>query len=340
VGEEWSKVAPRVRVVTPVRVDPTGRRGPTKGQAQGSAWRRTSEGLYVPAEVGPASVEQRVVEQGVRLRRGAVTGWAALRLLGGGYFDGLDRDGRTPLPVTIAANGDRLRSGSGVDVRRVAIEESEVVVRYGVRCAAPERALFDAVRWAETLEDRVVAIDMAAAGELTSLRRLTSYTRTRRHVQGRVLVIQALWWADERADSPQEVRLRLIWRRRFSWPPPLVNHTVLDLSGRRLGTPDLVSVDLGMGAEYDGAEHRRRGRHRRDVRRLDDFQRAGLEIATFVGEDLDDEELVVDRLRATARRAGRLPRRWTVAPPGHSLDERLDHRDHMIALAEAGDANV
>ena len=105
------------------------------------------------------------------------------------------------------------------------------------------------------------------------------------------------------------MRLRLIWRRRFSWPPPLANRTVVDLGGRRLGTPDLVSEDLGMGAEYDGAEHRERGRHRRDVRRLDDFQRAGLEIATFVGEDLDDEELVVGRLRAARERAGRLPRR-------------------------------
>ena len=89
-----------------------------------------------------------------------------------------------------------------------------------------------------------------------------------------------------------------------------------------------------MGAEFDGAEHRTRERHRRDVRRLDDFQRAGLEIATFVGADLDDERLVVERLRATRARAGRLPRTWCLAPPGPSLDERLDDRDAMIALAE------
>ena len=54
--------------------------------------------MYVPVPVSPM-VEQRIVEHGVRLRSGAVTGWAALRLWGGGYFDGLDRDGRTPLPV-------------------------------------------------------------------------------------------------------------------------------------------------------------------------------------------------------------------------------------------------
>ena len=340
VSEKWSKLAPRVRVVRPVRIDPAGRTGPTKGQAQGSRWRRTAEGLYVPSDVGDGLVEQRIVEQGARLRCGVITGWAALRLLGGGYFDGLARDGHTPLPVQVAANGDRLRSGPGVDVRRVAVDEADVVIRYGVRCAAPERALCDAVRWAETLEDRVVAVDMAAAAELSSPRRLRAFAMSCRHLRERTCVIEAVGWSDERAESPQEVRLRLIWRRCFNGPAPLVNRTVVDLEGRRLGTPDLVSVALEMGAEFDGAEHRERGRHRRDVRRLDDFQRAGLEIATFVGADLDDERLVVDRLRATRDRAGRLPRRWGLAPPGTSLDERLDERDRMIALAEGTDVDL
>jgi hypothetical protein len=149
-------------------------------------------------------------------------------------------------------------------------------------------------------------------------------------------VFEALGWADEHALSPQEVRLRMIWRRSFSWRPPLTNRTVLSLEGRRLGTPDLVDETYRMGAEYDGAEHRKRARHRRDVRRLDAFQRAGLEIATFVGEDLDDEALVVDRLRATRERALQRERRWRLAPPGPSLDERLDLRDHLRALSEQG----
>jgi hypothetical protein len=334
VSTSWSAIAPRVRVVAPVRVDPTGRAGPTKAQAHGSRWRRTSEGLYVPSTVGDDLVEQRIIEQGARLSSGVITGWAALRLLGGGYFDGLGADGHSQLAIQIAANGDRLRSSPGVDVRRVRLPDEDVVIRYGVRCATPERAVVDAIRWGPTLEERVVAIDMAAAAELTSPRRVRSYLVARPGLHGRTDVVEALWWADQGAASPQEVRLRLIWRRRFSPAAPLTNRMVLDLDGRRLGTPDLVSEALEMGAEFDGAEHRNRGRHRRDVRRLDDFQRAGLEIATFVGEDLDDQELVVDRLRATAARAGRTPRRWKLATPGPSLDDRLDERDAMIALAE------
>jgi hypothetical protein len=340
MSERWSPVAPRVVVVTPVPIDPSGQTGPTKGRAQGPRWRRTSEGLYVAASVSDDLVEQRIVEAGARLRRGVVTGWAALRLLGGGYFDGLAHDGRTRLSVQIAANGDRVTSGAGVEVHRVAIDESEVVIRYGVRCATPERAVFDAARWSPALAERVVAIDMAAAAELTSCRRVCAFVMAHRDVHGRTLVIEALRWADEGALSPQEVRLRLIWRRKFSWSPPLTNHTVLALDGRRLGTPDLVDERLGMGAEFDGADHRHRRRHRVDVRRLDDFQRAGLEIATFVGEDIHDEDLVVDRLRATAARAGRLPQNWRLAAPGPSLDERLDHRDALRALAEGRDDDL
>jgi hypothetical protein len=330
----WSTKAPVVRVSAPVRVDRSGATGPTKGQAEGPLWRRTSSGFYVPAHVSDELVEQRIVEQGSRLREGAVTGWAALRLLRGGYFDGLASDGRTSLPVQVAANGDRLRSEDGLAVHRVEIDEEDVVIRYGVRCAAPERALFDAVRWSEDLVERVTAIDMAAAAEISSPARLRAFALAHRGTRGRMLVLEALSWASERAESPQEVRLRMIWRRRFSATRPEVNRVILDDAGRRLGKPDLVDPDLEMGAEFDGAEHRARARHRRDVRRLDDFLRAGLEIAVFVGADLDDEDLVVDRLQATRARAGRVPRRWKLAPPGRSLDERLDERDRMIAFHE------
>ena len=77
------------------------------------------------------------------------------------------------------------------------------MIRYGVRCASPERALFDAVRWARTLDERVVPIDMAAAAELTSPRRLTTYVLAQRDVHGKMLVIEACWWADECAASPR-----------------------------------------------------------------------------------------------------------------------------------------
>ena len=338
MSEEWSPVARRVRVVRPSRLDPGGRTGPTPGQSRGPGWRRTSWGLHVPADVGDDLVEQRIVEAAARLRTGAVTGWAALRLHRGGYFDGLDRDGRTRLPVDLALDSDRLRPQPGVRLHRNQVREDEVVIRYGVRCVIAERAVFDAMRWAPTLEDRVVAMDMAAAAELTSIRRVNAYTRAAARLPGRFDVLWALTWADEHALSPQEVRLRLIWRRAAGWPAPLCNPTLVDLGGRLIGMPDLLDVTSGVVGEFSGAVHRTAERHRRDVARESRFRDAGLEPFEVVGADLEDRDLVIQGMRAARRRARDQPRLWVVVPGGPSLDDRLDLRDHLRAVTEGDHA--
>ena len=62
-----------------------------------------------------------------------------------------------------------------------------------------------------------------------------------------------------------------------------------------------------------------------------------LEFATFVGDDLDDEQLVIDRLLATRERAGRLPRRWRLAPlrPEPRRAPRPSRRDDRARGARA-----
>ena len=78
----------RPGTVWPVGIDPWGTDGPTRGSARGPRYRRTSHGLYVPADV-ERTVEQRIVEAAALLHGwGGVTGWAALRWLGGYWFDG------------------------------------------------------------------------------------------------------------------------------------------------------------------------------------------------------------------------------------------------------------
>src|SRR5690242_3155835 len=59
----WDPIAPPIPdLVLPVRVDPTGRDGPTRAQARGPRWRRSSPGLYVPVGTPDDLVEQRIVE--------------------------------------------------------------------------------------------------------------------------------------------------------------------------------------------------------------------------------------------------------------------------------------
>lgn len=90
----------------------------------------------MPADVDSDRPEQRIMEQSVRLPDyGAVTGWAALRLAGANFFDGLDVDGSTrqPVPLAVGTTG-KVRGDGQVCVSREPLSPDEVVVRHGIRC--------------------------------------------------------------------------------------------------------------------------------------------------------------------------------------------------------------
>jgi hypothetical protein len=315
--DSWNlRADPPGELTRPVPVDPDGRAGPTKGQARGPSWRRTSTGLYVPSAVDRGRVEQRILEEAGRLGgRGAVSGWAALRLHGGGYFDGRGPDGRSALPVPLVVPpGTSLRCAHGIEVHRERLAPTEMTERHGIRCTTPERAAFDAARWAADLRSAVVALDMALAPGVVQLAGL------RRHVSAKVgwsgvrVVTRALDLVEPRSRSPEETRLRLIWCLDAGLPAPRCNWPVADASGRFIGSPDLLSEELAVVGEFDGAEHRSRRRQRDDARRDDLFRRVGLESFRVVGADLGDVPLVVDRIHAAASRAAasRAPRMWLI----------------------------
>ena len=332
--DEWRPRVSRVpSLARPVPIDPSGRLGPTRGQAGGRLWLRTSPRLYVDSRLRPDVVEQRILEAGVPLCAGYVTGWAALRWSGAAFFDGLAPDGRARLPVVLAANGDRLRSWPGVEVVRDCAVSGEIHLRRGLRCACPERALFDELRGG-SWHEAVVAVDMAVAAELTSIRRMRRYLAGRGGARGLRDAEHALDLAAEGSASPQETRFRLIWELEAGWDRPLLNRPIHDLAGRFVAKPDLLDPVRGVAAEYQGAHHRSRSRHARDVRRADDLRRLGLEYVEVVGEDLRDPALVVARLEQAAARAGRSPRAWALGPAPMPLDAVLDHRDALAELID------
>lgn len=332
----WDPGCPTARdLVRPVPLDPTGELGPTRARARGLSWRRTTIGFYVPAGVSDQRVEQRILEQAMRLGpTGAVTGWAALRLHRGGFFDGLDRDGVTRLPVSLVLGTDRRRPHPDVTLSREPLHGEEIVLRQGVRCVGVERAVFDEMRRTGDRREAVVVLDMACAAELTSIKRMRAHLAGRAGWRGVRLVQWALDHASETSRSPAEPRFRLIWEVDAGWPRPLCNRPVQDLEGRLLGVPDLIDDELGIVGEYDGADHRTRRRHRRDVEREAAFRRAGLECVTVVGEDLHEPALVVDRMQAARSRAGARPRAWRLGPLGPTLDERLDEQDQARSMVE------
>ncbi|MBA2955049.1 hypothetical protein GON03_11970 [Nocardioides sp. MAH-18] len=317
----WDPISPPVPpLVVPVRIDPTGRDGPTAKQSRGPRWRRTSPGLFVPATVDGATVEQRIVESHARAGpRAVLTGWASLRLQRANFFDGLARDGRTPLPVPIAANGERLASDEHTAVVRDVIPDDEVVVLNGMRCTRPERALYDEMQRIGELREMAVAVGSACAARLTSVGRMRLYAATRRWYRDVRLVKEAIEMAHEDCRSPQEHRFALIWEHDAKWSRPLVNRPVYDVDGRFIATPDLLDPERGVVGEYAGAGHRDLDQHAADIAREADLRDVGLEYVEVVGRDLRDPWRVVRRMQHAAARAVHLERRWVVGPAAWPL---------------------
>ncbi len=300
-------------------IDPSGVTGPTKRQASGPRFRQTSAGLYVPTSVSSEVVEQRILEQGQRIRSyGAVTGWAALRWRGATFFDGTSHGGTRTLPVPLVLGRARLQPDPRIQISEAQLERSERTYTGGIWCATVQRALFDAMRHAPNLRAAVVCMDMAAAGRLISVGLMAQYVALRPAWTGVPLVRQALVLASNDSLSPQETRMRLVWVVDAGFPTPLCNKPVFSLDGHLLGYPDLFDPEAGALGEYDGADHKDGKRHQRDVAREARYRDHGLEYFTVVGGDIRDRDLVVKRMVSTRQRARFDPpdrRRWTLEPP-------------------------
>ena len=316
-GHRWEPWCERPSgLVAPVRLDPRGVTGPTRGQACGPRWRQCGHGWYVPADVDQEVVEQRILEQSVRLpRRGGVTAWASLRWRGAAFFDGTEQGGRKALPVPMLGN---IRSDDRGQVSKAQFAPEDREVIDGVACATVTRALFDEMVRRGRLRPAVMAVDMAVAAGLVSIDEITTYVHTRAAWTGVPLCRKAVALAIDHSRSPQESRIRLIWILDAELPPPLCNRAVFNRAGRLLGYPDLFDPIAGLVGEYAGADHRDPDRHRADVAREELFRDHGLECFTVVGEDLHNHRRVAERMLAARRRARFLAAEscaWTLEPP-------------------------
>lgn len=310
-------------LVAPVRVDPSGLTGPTPKQARGPRYRSTSAGLFVPAAVDSDVIEQRILEQGGRLRgQGAVSAWAALRWRGAAFFTGNGLDGSV-LPVPLVLGPIHRRPDPRVALTNEQVFPAEIEEVAGLLCMTADRALFDEVRRVarSSVREAVVAADMTAAAGLITIRQFWDYALARASWTGVPLAREVAALAADGSWSPQESRMRLVWVLDAELPTPLCNHPVYDVSGRLIGIPDLFDPVAGLAGEYAGSAHRAAERHRRDVAREADFRDHGIECVTVVEGELRDRMRVAQRLRrAHARSRFDEPehRRWTLASPHSS----------------------
>lgn len=269
----------------------------------------------MPAWVDDQSVEQRIVEAAAHLPRyGGVTGWAALRWMGGRWFGGAGRDG------TLTTGDLHARGRPGVAICEEKVNPSELDVVDGLRVTTAVRSVCFAMRYAPSVRAAVAALDMAAYSDLVSIDELQDYALAHPGWTGIPQCRDAIPHADENAWSPTETDLRWTWSVEIGFPRPLCNRPVFDLAGRHIGTPDLIDPDLGVVGEYDGALHLAGARRAKDIRREAAYRAVGLECVTMVAPDRLDPTAFSERLRqaygrARARAGRGTGRGWSVEPP-------------------------
>lgn len=315
-----------------MRVDPDGIAGPTRGQARGGGWRRSSQGLYVPASVA-LTPEQRIVEAAAVLAADeAVTGWAGLRWLGGAWFSGADGQGALS-EVPLLARRDRA-APPGSTVSQEFLHPEQIRWHCSVPVTTAVRSVVHEMRFATSVGAAVTALDMACYSDLVSVAEVAAYVARLGPVTGIQQARDVLPLADENSWSPQETRMRGVWRQ-VGLAGALTNRPVFTLDGRHVGTPDLVEPRLAVVGQYNGTDHITLAGTATDVKKDAAFRDVGLEPVTMLVTDWTDLADYTARLRAAVRRAasGSTARAWTLDPPAwwtptHAVELRraLDER--------------
>lgn len=309
------------------RVDPRGERGPTKGQVDGRYWRAVGPGWFRPVEP-PASVEQRIVEASYRVPHdGGVTGWAALRWLGGRWFTGRDAAGSLlDIPITVLCT--HRNHTPGIRQSKERLRPSDLLRVDGLGITTAVRAVTYEMRHAESVVAAVSALDMACYNDLVSIAEVRAWVEAGKTWTGIQQARDALALADENAWSPAEVRFRLLWTQTGELGPLRCNVPIFDLNGRHLITPDLFDPEAGIVGEYQGEHHFEREQRRRDITRETLLRDHGLEYVERVAGE--DRTRFLIRLRSAYARVARqssAARRWTLdAPPSWTSTESVVQR--------------
>lgn len=302
-------------LVHPARVDRLGLNGPTPAQARGPHWRRVSQGLYVPASI-ERTPRQRILEASARLPVGAaVTGWAALHLMGAPWSDGMRADG-TIDPVPVVAPGRRIRPVAGLLLSEEQVTDDELVDVDLISATSAVRAVWFEARRARNLSQAVAWFDVAAAADLVSLAEAREYGHRLSGTTGVGQARLALAFASENCWSRTETTLRLALNLDGGLAGLVCNHPIFDRSGDFVATPDVFDPASGIAWEYDGEVHWQQ--RARDLQRETRLRRIGVETVSMVSADLRDTSELRARTEAALLAASRRPaseRAWTIVPP-------------------------
>jgi very-short-patch-repair endonuclease len=267
----------------------------TRTQLASTAWRRLFRGVYADASLPET---HGVAMAGAALiipASGVFGGRSAAYLLGAETL----AEPTTPVDV-IVPEADRFGPVAGLRVRRTSLPDSAIRSVRSYWCTTPLRTALDIARL-EQPPECVVALDVLLRRGLVDRERLLDAAHTLPPCRGRASGRRAVDLADERSESPQESRLRVLLRTAGLTPVP--QYVVLDAQGRFVARVDLAFPEYRIAIEYDGAWHAEPGQLARDRRRLNELVAAGWTVLHVTAADLHDASALIAKvLRVLADR--------------------------------------
>jgi hypothetical protein len=196
-----------------------------------------------------------------------------------------------PVPIIACTHGEAPHlDRRGVYVRRCDLPNYHRRVWKGVPIASAEWTIVELAEHL-SLVDLVVVIDCALHRRETTDECIRATMRKGR--RGVRMLRRALALADGRSESPWETLLRLL--HVLSGIPVEPQHELRDASGEVVYRLDLLIRGTRRASEFDGADHRTRDGHRRDLRRERLLLRHGIERFGYCAADVRDEALGIIR---------------------------------------------
>lgn len=273
---------------------PDPRDGPVRGHLRSTSWTRVSHGLYKPASELGGLREDLAAWALVLPASGCFTHLTAARLLGW-WLPPLPAD--LPVFASMSKAENRPRR-DGLRVSRHPVPPARHDLE-GLPVASPAEVLLACARDLGLLDvvlltEAAVHLDHCTADELVSA------SRSRRY--GAKMLGRALPWIDGRAESPWEVLLRIF--HVVCDIPVEPQHVVHDARGVFVARGDLWLRGTTTLHEYDGAVHRERAQHRKDLARERRIGAAGWTRRGYTDVDLRYQaaEILRDADRTLGRR--------------------------------------
>ena len=200
-------------------------------------------------------------------------------------------------------------------VHAAALAADEVMQCSGLAVTSPARTLVDLAR-SSGFESAVIACDWALHEGLVTPAELLAALESAHHRPGRRSALRALSFADGRAESPGESRLRVLMHR-AGLDAPELQIDVRDRIGTLLGRSDLGYPDESALIEFDGKVKYQKlllpGQSATDVviaekRREEEVRAVGASMLRVVWKELERVDWLLDRIAST-REQGRTLRR-------------------------------